>query len=301
VNVSVFSRLTPASGGHGTILSTTLMALGVIGFAIVFVRWVTKPLSTVADAAQKLYRGADEAPVPEEGPREVRELATAFNDMQGRIRQLISDRSQALAAVSHDLKTPITRLRLKVEGLTDGKLATSILGDLAEMEEMLDQTLAYLRGDREDEPFRKLDLAALVQTLTDDAADAGGDARCTGGPLTVEARPLALKRALANLIGNALKYGGAAGIDLRPAGDVAVVIVDDNGPGIPPDQIEQAFQPFSRLEASRNRDTGGFGLGLAIARAVINGHGGELTLANRPEGGLRATVRLPLQQRRDTV
>jgi two-component system, OmpR family, sensor kinase len=295
VNVSVFSRLTPASGGHGTVLSTSLMALGVIGFAILFVRWVTRPLRTFAEAAQRLYRGSDEARVPEEGPREVRELASAFNDMQGRIRQLISDRTQALAAVSHDLKTPITRLRLKVEALKDRRLATSIRGDLAEMEEMLDQTLTFLRGDRNDEPLRKLDLAALLQTLADDAADAGHDARFDGAALTLEGRPLALKRAFGNLVDNAVKYGGAARIGLRADGNEAIVTIDDDGRGIPDDQITQAFQPFHRLEASRSKETGGFGLGLAIAQAAIAGHGGSVALANRAEGGLTATVRLPVK------
>jgi two-component system, OmpR family, sensor kinase len=301
VNVSVFSRLTPTSGGHGTVLSTTLMALGVVGFAILFVRWITRPLRAFADAAQRLYRGADEAKVPEEGPREVRELASAFNDMQGRIRGLISDRTQALAAVSHDLKTPITRLRLKAEGLKDRKLAASIRGDLAEMEEMLDQTLAYLRGDRDDEPFRKLDLAALLQTLADDAADAEQQAHFSGKPLTIEGRPLALKRALGNLLANAVKYGGKAEISLRRDGDGAIIFIDDEGPGIPEERIEEAFQPFKRLEASRSKDTGGFGLGLAIARAAVVGHGGTVTLSNRPEGGLRATVRLPIKPRAETL
>jgi two-component system, OmpR family, sensor kinase len=301
VNVSVFARLTPASGGHGTVLSTTLMALGVIGFAILFVRWITRPLRAFADAAQRLYRGADEAKVPEDGPREVRELASAFNDMQGRIRSLISDRTQALAAVSHDLKTPITRLRLKVEGLEDRKLAVSIRDDLAEMEEMLDQTLAYLRGDRDDEPLRKLDLAALLQTLADDAADAGHDARFSGDALTIEARPLALKRALGNLLDNAVKYGRHAQVSLRREEGAAIIVIDDDGPGIPADRIEQAFQPFQRLEASRNRETGGFGLGLAISRAAVVRHGGTVILANRPEGGLRAMVRLPIKPRAETL
>jgi two-component system, OmpR family, sensor kinase len=231
----------------------------------------------------------------------VRELASAFNDMQGRIRRLISDRTQALAAVSHDLKTPITRLRLKVEGLKDRKLAASIHGDLAEMEEMLDQTLAYLSGDKDDEPFRKLDLAALLQTLADDAADAGHEAAFAGEPLTIEGRPLALKRAFGNLVGNAVKYGGAARIGLGSDGGKTVVTIDDDGPGIPADQIARAFQPFHRLEVSRSKETGGFGLGLAIAQAAIAGHGGVVTLANRPEGGLRAIVRLPVRQAVETL
>jgi signal transduction histidine kinase len=294
VNVSVFSRLAPPQGNHGTVLSTTLMALGVIGFAIVLVRWMTRPLRTFADAAQRLYRGADHAPVPEEGPREVRELATAFNEMQGRIKRLIDDRTEALAAVSHDLKTPLTRLRLKSEAIEDQAMAATIRADLAEMEEMLDQTLAYLSGATAHEPMRALDLAALVQTLADEAADAGGQVEVGGLPrLTVEGRPLALRRALGNLIGNAVKYGERALVRVEAQGHAALVVIEDHGPGIAPADIERAFQPFQRLEPSRNRQTGGFGLGLAIARSIIDGHGGTIALGNRPEGGLSVRVTLP--------
>ncbi len=294
VNVSVFSRLAPPQGSHGTVLSTTLMALGVIGFAIVLVRWMTRPLRTFADAAQRLYCGADHAPVPEEGPREVRELATAFNEMQGRIKRLIDDRTEALAAVSHDLKTPLTRLRLKSEAIEDQAMAATIRADLAEMEQMLDQTLAYLSGATAHEPMRALDLAALVQTLADEAADAGAPVEVAGlSRLAVEGRPLALRRALGNLIGNAVKYGERAFIRVEAEGQAAMVVIEDHGPGIALADIERAFQPFQRLEPSRNRQTGGFGLGLAIARSIIEGHGGTIALGNRPEGGLRVRVRLP--------
>jgi two-component system, OmpR family, sensor kinase len=296
INVSVFSRLTPPTSSHGTVLSTSLMALGVIGLSILLVRWMTRPLQTFADAAQRLYRSADQARVPEDGPREVRELASAFNEMQARIKRLIDDRTQALAAVSHDLKTPLTRLRLKSEGLKDKALATSIRGDLAEMEEMLDQTLAYLSGDRTDEALRPLDLAALVQTLADDASDGGAEVSVAGaGRLTIDGRPLALRRALGNLIANAVKYGERARVAVESRPDAAIVTIDDNGPGIPESDVERAFQPFQRLEQSRSRETGGFGLGLTIARTIITGHGGSLTLANRPEGGLAATVVLPVK------
>jgi two-component system, OmpR family, sensor kinase len=296
VNVSVFSRLTPPSSSHGTVLSTSLMALGVIGLSILLVRWMTQPLQTFADAAQRLYKSADQARVPENGPREVRELASAFNEMQARIKRLIDDRTQALAAVSHDLKTPLTRLRLKSEGLKDTALAASIRSDLAEMEAMLDQTLAYLSGDRTDEAMRPLDLAALVQTLVDEASDAGADVSVSGAArLTIEGRPLALRRALGNLVANSVKYGGRAQVSIQGAVGSATITIDDNGPGIADGDIERAFQPFQRLEQSRSKETGGFGLGLTIARTIITGHGGSLTLANLPEGGLRATVVLPVK------
>jgi two-component system, OmpR family, sensor kinase len=294
INISVFSRLTPPSSSHGTVLSTSLMALGVIGLSILLVRWMTRPLQTFANAAQRLYKSADQAPVPEDGPREVRELASAFNEMQARIKRLIDDRTQALAAVSHDLKTPLTRLRLKSESLQDKALAASIRGDLSEMEAMLDQTLAYLSGDKANEAMRQLDLTALIQTLADEASDTGAHVVVSGAArLTLEGRPLALRRALGNLIANAVKYGGGARLTVENRASTAVITIDDDGPGIAAGDVERAFQPFQRLEHSRSKDTGGFGLGLTIARTIITGHGGALTLANRPEGGLSVTVSLP--------
>jgi two-component system, OmpR family, sensor kinase len=295
VNVSLFARLTPQTGSHGTIFSTTLMALGVIAISILLVRWMTWPLRAFADAAQRLYRGTENVPVPEEGPREVRELASAFNDMQGRIKTLIDDRTHALAAVSHDLRTPLTRLRLKTEDVTNDALGQAMRADLSEMEDMIDQTLTYLRGDRSDEPFRQVDLIAILETLVDDACDAGSDVTLTGlSSLTVKARPLALKRAFSNLIQNAIKYGGAARLAITQDGYSAQVHIDDDGPGIAPGQVEAAFAPFTRLEASRSKDTGGFGLGLTITQQIIAGHSGDIKLANRPEGGLRAIVIFPV-------
>lgn len=297
INVSVFSRLTPPSSNHGTVLSTSLMALGVVGMSILLVRWMTRPLQTFSDAAQRLYQNADHARVPEEGPREVRELASAFNEMQARIKRLIDDRTHALAAVSHDLKTPLTRLRLRSEGLKNKALATSIRGDLAEMEEMLDQTLAYLGGDRTDEAMRPLDLAALVQTLADEASDAGAEVSVKGvGRLTINGRPLALRRALGNLLSNAIKYGDRARVAVEDGVGGPTIVIEDDGPGIPEGEMERAFEPFQRLEQSRNKEMGGFGLGLTIARTIVTGHGGTLTLMNRVEGGLTATITLPARE-----
>ncbi len=294
VNVSLFSRMTPKTGSHGTVLSTTLMALGVIGISIVLVRWMTQPLRTFADAAQRLYRGTERVPMLVEGPREVRELANAFNDMQTRIKTLIDDKTQALAAVSHDLRTPITRLRLKAENVGDDALGNAMCADLSEMEAMIDQTLAYLRGDRSNEEFRQMDLTALLETLVNDASDAGSDATLTAPPtLAIRARPLALKRAFSNIIQNALKYGKTVRLTLRQTTNGAEVQIDDDGPGIPSDKVEAAFAPFTRLENSRSKESGGFGLGLTIARSAIEGHGGTINLSNALDGGLRVRVHLP--------
>jgi hypothetical protein len=212
---------------------------------------------------------------------------------------LVSDRTQALAAVSHDLRTPIQRLRLRAGFLDDAEAQRSIDADLDEMEAMVGATLAFLRGDTDGEEPRPTDLAAILRTLCDEAADRGGAVTIDGPDhVLLRLRPVATKRAFANLIDNAVKYGGAAWVALRDAPEAAVVSVEDDGPGIPEAAMATVFEPFQRLEASRNRGTGGTGLGLTIARRAVEGHGGTITLANRPGGGLVVTVRLP---REDTT
>jgi two-component system, OmpR family, sensor kinase len=294
VNVSLVSWSPRAPPNHGTLLSTSLMALGALIVSILMVRWLTKPLSAVADAAGRFYRSTQAAPVPEEGPREVRALASAFNEMQRRITSLIDDRTQALAAVSHDLKTPITRLRFRIDDIPDPAARAAAEADLVDMERMIDQTLAYLRGDRAEEEVRSVDVVAILETVTDDLVDAGRPVTLSGiGSAVLPGRRLALKRAFGNLVDNALKYGTCARITVRDLGHAVEIAFADEGPGIAPDDRERALAPFVRLEPSRNRDTGGFGLGLPIALAIIQGHGGSLTLSNGEEGGLLARVTLP--------
>lgn len=293
VNVSILRQSAPSAEGHGTLLSTTLMALGALLVAILLVRWLTKPLTIVADAASRFSGSGTPVVVAEEGPREVRELASAFNDMQRRITQLLADRTQALAAVSHDLKTPITRLRLRAESVADARQKQAIIGDLADMERMIDQTLAYLRGETDGEEIKPVDLVAILETISDDLTDTGAHVTLKGSSIAVlPGRRLALKRAFGNLVENAVKYGGTAAIFVNDDADIAVVIAD-NGPGIAPPDRERAFEPFVRLEPSRNRETGGFGLGLTIARRIIEWHGGCIALADAPSGGLEVTIRLP--------
>lgn len=296
LNVTAFSSLATPQSGHGTVLSTSLMALGVVLVSVLVVGWLTRPLRNVAQAARALYAHADQAPLPENGPREVRDVAQAFNEMQERIAKLIDTRTQTLAAVSHDLKTPLTRLRLRAEGLKDPRLAAAMTGDIREMERMLDQTLQHLRGARDDESARPLELVALIQTLVDEAQDAGGIASLDA-PVSVVlfGHPLALKRAFSNLIDNALKYGGEARLSVAQATATVQVTIADSGPGIPADQREAVFEPFVRLETSRSKETGGFGLGLAIARTAIIAHGGSIVLEEAQGGGLLVKVFLPLQ------
>ena len=224
----------------------------------------------------------------------MRHAAQAFNRMQARIDRLIADRTQALAAVSHDLRTPIARLRLRAGFIEDTEAQRQIDADLDEMEAMITATLAYLRGDAEQEQLRVTDLAAILETLCDDATDAGRLVSYDGpSQARLACRPIAIKRALANLIDNAVKYGGAARVTLRDRGTLVEVAVEDGGPGIPEAEIEAAFEPFRRLDPSRNPESGGSGLGLTIARQVAERHGGTVSLRNRAGGGLVATLTLP--------
>ena len=199
-----------------------------------------------------------------------------------------------LAAISHDLRTPITRLRLRAEFVDDDEQRAKMLNDLEQMEAMIAATLAFAREDSTNEPRKTLDLAALMQSVCDDATDMGCDVVYDGAArASYNGRPMALKRAFTNLVDNAVKYGGGARVVLEETREGIVVTVEDNGPGVPDSEIERIFEPFYRAETSRNRETGGTGLGLAVVRSIIRGHGGEVTLVNRTEGGLRATVTLP--------
>lgn len=293
-NVSLLAYDRAQSGGHGTLLSTTVMALGVLALSMVIAGWLTRPIRRMATAVRTLRPGDHAAKLPETGPREVRDLAVAFNDMQARISQLIEQRTRALAAVSHDLRTPLTRLKLRLEDLGRSDTTAAMAADVTELEQMIDATLSYLKGGTEEEAPRQLDLAALLRTLTDEAGDMGQDVSLTGPhSLVIRGRRLALKRGFSNLVQNAVKYGNRARIAVAVASDSVTVHIDDDGPGIPPDQLGLVLEPFVRLETSRNRETGGVGLGLTIAHASIAADGGSLDLANRPDGGLRVAVTLP--------
>ncbi len=279
---------------HATLLSTTLMAGGVVAVAAVLMRGLIRPLRRLAAAADAIGRGPEVA-VAETGPREVRLAARAFNGMQERIHRLVDDRTQALAAVSHDLRTPITRLRLRAGFLPDQDMQAAVDADLDEMETMIEATLAYLRGDIESEPTQVTDLAALLSTLVDNLSDAGAAATYRGPDhVAVELHPSSAKRAFANLADNAVTYGGSVCVTLAALGSCVRVRVEDSGPGIPEADLDRVFQPFQRLDTSRNRRTGGVGLGLAIARRAIENEGGQVCLSNREQGGLCAEVRLPL-------
>ena len=277
-----------------SLLSMGLMAAAILVIVVLSVRRITRPLRTLAAAADSFGRGQDGAPPAEAGPEEVRRTIRAFNEMQERLRRFVADRTGMLAAISHDLRTPITTLRLRAEFIEDPETRGKILETLDEMQQMAEATLGFLREDAAREDSRQVDLAALVQSLCDDLADAGREVAFAGaGRTPLVCRPVALKRALSNLIENAVAYGERARVALEDGMSELRIVVVDDGPGIPPDRMAAVFEPFVRLEESRSRETGGVGLGLAIARSIARGHGGDVTLENRPEGGLRAILRLP--------
>lgn len=293
-NVRLFASLPQVDDAHGSVLSTSLMAFGVLLISLAIAAWLTRPLRAMAAAVARTRPDATFAPLPEAGPKEVRELAHAFNGMQARISDLIGRRTAALAAVSHDLRTPMTRLRFRLEDVADPALREAMAADISEMEQMVEATLSYLSGEAEDEPLRPVDLVPLLETIVNDVRDLGREARLDAPQsLVVPARLVALRRAVTNLVENALAYGGCADVCLREEDGRVILVVADTGPGIPPDQLDSALEPFVRLESSRNRATGGVGLGLTIAQAAVRSHGGTLVLANRPEGGLAVTITLP--------
>lgn len=270
------------------------MLLSVLVLALVAVRWVTRPLRMLADAAHELGRNIERPPLPTDGPTEVAEAARAFNTMQQRLGRFIGDRSRILAAVSHDLKTPITRLRLRSELLDDEALRDKFQKDLDDIERMVSETLEFMRGTEMEEASQPIDMVALVESLREDAGESGWEVQVeveAAHPYT--GKPVALRRCLNNLIENAVRYGRRAHVAVEEDEQSLRIVIRDEGPGVPPEELERLFEPFHRLEASRSQHTGGSGLGLSIARNIARAHGGDVTLANGETGGLVATVSLP--------
>ena len=276
------------------IISMALMGLIVLAVSTWAVRRVTAPLGLLSAAADRLGRDVAAEPLAEAGTVEMQNAARAFNRMQERLRRLIESRTQMLAALSHDLRTPLTLLRLRAEEVVDTDERDKMLSTIGDMNEMIGSTLAFARDELRAEPRRRVDIAALLASIVDDMADAGLLVTLQpAAALSYECQPGALKRALTNLLDNAVKYGKRAQAAIAAAGKTIEITIDDDGPGIPEAELPKVFQPFYRVEDSRSRDTGGTGLGLAIAQAIAQTHGGELSLANRPGGGLRATLKLP--------
>ena len=271
-----------------------LSALAAAVFAWAMAQRFARPIGAFARAAERLGRDPRAPPIELDGPAEIAEAARAFNDMQARLNRYVDDRATMIAAVAHDLRTPLMRLGLRVEDADPG-IRAACEGDIREMQAMISAVMAYVRDSSRIGVRRPLDLRSLAETVVDDAADRGADVSLElGNPVVIEADPVALKAMLANLVGNAVKYAGGAELVLLARDHEAVIAVRDRGPGIADEDMERVFDPFFRGERSRNRDTGGMGLGLASARATARAHGGDITLHRRSGGGLCATVTLPL-------
>jgi two-component system, OmpR family, sensor kinase len=273
-----------------------LTALGLVillPIAWLFARALTAPLRRFAEGAQRLGRDPTSQPLPSTGPREMQTAVDAFNTMQSRVNRLLQERTQMIGAIAHDLRTPLTRLAFRLEGLPS-PMADKVNADIQEMKEMISATLDFVRERATSGTRERLDLRLLIERIVDDHDDLGHDVTlANGAPVNIEGVPVALRRMLVNLVENALKYGERARLRLAVDAGYAIIEVDDDGPGIPENRQQQVFEPFVRLESSRNRDTGGIGLGLATVRAIVLDHGGEVAIGNRPERGLRVTVRLP--------
>ncbi len=277
------------------IASLAVMAIIILVASIWAVRRVTFPLASLAAAAQRLGGNLAAPPVPETGTIEVRQASHAFNTMQTRLRGLIENRTRMIAAISHDLRTPLTLLRLRAENVADGQERDKMLATIDEMDRMIAATLQAARDEAKAEGRRRTDLTALLASVVDDMADAGLPVEMDPSPPVIyECQPSALKRALTNLLDNAVKYGKRAQATIMSTPQDIQIVIEDSGPGIPEGELAKVVQPFYRVEGSRSRETGGIGLGLAISLSVVEAHGGTLTLANRSEGGLRACITLPV-------
>ncbi len=276
-----------------TLIWFALSALLLAPLAWLIARRLARPIHTFAEAAERLGRDPNAPPLDEvRGPAEVRAAAAAFNDMQDKLRRYVEERTAMVAAIAHDLRTPLTRMRFRIEN-AQPEIRDKVAADIEQMDGMVSQALTFVRGDTARGVRVKLDLGALLQSVTDDLAEMGAEASFDGGQLVIEGDPIGLRRVVTNLVENAVKFGQKARVSLLRDGDSVLVRVEDDGPGLADSEIERVFEPFYRVDPSRAPATGGFGLGLSVARSIARAHGGEVTLANREAGGLIATVRLP--------
>jgi signal transduction histidine kinase len=272
-----------------------ILTLTNIVVSTIAARQLSRPVERLAQAVSLFGTNPRAPPIAETGPEEFRQVIRTFNAMQAQIQSFISDRTMMLAAISHDLRTPLTRIRLRGELIDDQGQQARLFRDVDEMQAMVDGALAFFRDDAAEEAPTDFDLPGVLRTIANDCADQGTDIGYTGPTRAVyRGRPFALKRAFTNLIENAIKYGTPPELELSCEEQAFVIAIRDRGPGIHPDALDRVFIPYFRLDKSRNRATGGVGLGLTVAQAIIRGHGGEIILENRPGGGLEARITLPV-------
>lgn len=271
-----------------------ILLLSVVLISLFAVKIITNPLQKLRQAAEGLGKNIQQKPLEESGPQEVKETAIAFNLMQQRLKSYIEDKAQILAAVSHDLKTPLTRLRLRSDLLDDEELKDKMQNDLNDMEKMVSTTLEFMRGSESKEEIQQIDMVALLESIQDDFNDTGKTVKFKSEQIdSFSGKPLALKRCIINLVENGIRYGEKVDIHLKDNNDGITIMICDHGPGIPEELHEKVFSPFYRLENSRAQHTGGTGLGLGIARNIARAHGGDITLSNKETAGLCALLKLP--------
>ncbi|APW40804.1 hypothetical protein RD110_19215 [Rhodoferax koreense] len=277
----------------GLLLDIAVRVAALLLAAWVGARWLSEPIRRLARAARALGDDIEGPPLAENGSTEAREASRLFNQMQARIREQLNERDRLVAAVSHDLRTPLTRLRLRAENLADPERKRQFAQDISEMDNMIRTTLDVLSGAADAEPRVLLDVVALLDSMADDLRDAGHAVAVHGTAAPIRAQPQSLQRCISNLLENAIRYGGCAEVRLDDAHDTLRIAICDRGPGLPPEELDRVMAPFYRLQASRQLNQGGVGLGLSIALDIARRHGGTLTLANREAGGLVATLDLP--------
>ncbi|MCX7080323.1 MAG: HAMP domain-containing sensor histidine kinase [Pseudomonas sp.] len=288
-----FEQRPPRPWFGGPIVPLTFQFISLIIAAWYGAKLLTRPIQRLSAAAEQLSEDLDSPPLDESGPKEARQAAYTFNLMQKRIREQVQQRGRMLGAVSHDLRTPLSRLKLRLEQIDDSKLQGQMRQDLDDMISMLDATLSYLHEQRTSEAPQWMDVQALVESLSENAQDQGADVQASGHCAPLQVQPMALRSCINNLLDNALRYAGHALISLQDSREQLIIRVIDQGPGIAADKREAVFEPFYRLEGSRNRNSGGVGLGMTIAREAAVRLGGQLSLEETPGGGLSAVIRLP--------
>ncbi|THB65048.1 MAG: HAMP domain-containing protein [Gammaproteobacteria bacterium] len=279
------------------VIASAIVLVFILIASFIFARFITKPLVILGNAAEKFGKSITTTPIEEKGTAEIANTAAAFNKMQRNLQTYISDRNRILSAVSHDLKTPITRMRLRTEMLDNEKITEKFIYDLDEMNSMINGTLEFMRGESAKEAPCEIDFSGFIETIGNDWIEMGKNLKTDCPPnITTKTKPLSIKRAINNLINNAFRYSESVSMLISVNEEIITIKICDKGPGIREEMLEKVFDPFEQLDSSRNKNNGGHGLGLSIARNIIRANAGELKLYNAKEGGLCAEINIPIQQ-----